>query len=257
VSSRAATKNNTHRGPRARPLVTGPGMGSDQVFALPAARRLVRLAGSEKLCTSGWVVSQRAEAKVDPQDGAKMKMSGLFGELARASGSVRCVPIPVVFLRSFGLTNVSLVFRRHLKSTRTDAAVKRLVLGKHRQSVLTCAGCEQRILNGEPWRFGGYGGKFICHAECTCNRSDLHSRSPDCTRGVQLLQSWPHRRNSSWARDLDARKVDDSANCLLSDRIFSHLVLEDVALHIVYLQRHLHKMIAQSAACVRQTVTYV
>jgi len=42
VSSRAATKNSGMRGPGARPLITGPGMGSDRVFGLEAARRLIR-----------------------------------------------------------------------------------------------------------------------------------------------------------------------------------------------------------------------
>ena len=50
------------------------------------------------------------------------------------------------------------------------AALKRLVLGKHHVRVLTCAGCGESILNNEAWRFAGYQGKFVCHAECdvTC-----------------------------------------------------------------------------------------
>ena len=50
------------------------------------------------------------------------------------------------------------------------AALKRLVLGKHHVRVLTCAGCGESILHGEAWRFAGFDGQCICHAECdpTC-----------------------------------------------------------------------------------------
>ena len=50
------------------------------------------------------------------------------------------------------------------------AALKRLILGKQHVRVLTCAGCGESIQNNEAWRFAGYDGQCICHAECdpTC-----------------------------------------------------------------------------------------
>ena len=68
VSSRAATKNNSHRGPGSRPMVTGPGMGSDRVFGLDAAKRLVRH-GNEMMYRAGFRARHGGHAaEISPGD---------------------------------------------------------------------------------------------------------------------------------------------------------------------------------------------
>lgn len=85
--------------------------------------------------------------------------------------------------------------------------------------------CDRSMLIG-----GALGGVNLHVADQT------YTRSPPIPQEThRTLQSWHHRRNSPLTRNLDTRKVDDSANRLLGDRIFSHLILKDVALHVVYL----------------------